>query len=151
MSAAKAMGRRKGIFTIMTTFFFILVVLVVALGVIYYSNVMAALNIKANVGTNDLIVARNFRDSMYSCYGSVMSDGLLSSGACKGSGSLNVTGGLVKGWRVMRDGLNNCTSASWGIADESVVAGQYRNRMVYAVPVLEGGKDVCLGFLEVYI
>ena len=147
--------RKKAIFTILTTFFFIIMVLIVALGIIYYATVMTNISAKADDKTNRFVVARTMRDSLYYCFGNVLDEERLRDWRCQSGLSanetLNVTTALVKAWKIEKIGLNNCTPESWASIPSPLVPGSYRDRFVYAVPVLERQTYVCLGFLEVYV
>ena len=102
----------KGFYSIITTFFFIIIVLVVALGIVYYGGTMAYINNQVDEGLNKYVIARNVRDSIYYCYGKVLDEAQLDIGICKGrNDSVRITPGLIKGYRIQKLDLNNCTQS----------------------------------------
>lgn len=143
---------KKGIYTILTTFFFIIMILIVALGIVYYGSAMANISNLVDTNLGKFVTARNVRDSLYYCYGKVLDEEYLDKEVCKGSNkSVQITGGLIKGYRIRKLGMNNCTPRNWSNVDITSIEGIYRDRFIYASPILENKTYVCLGLIEVYI
>ena len=146
------MRSRKGIYTIITTFFFIIIVLAVALGIIAYANSMANINKVVDRGTSSFVVARNVRDTIYHCHGNVINEERLASlTTCLDGSTIDITEGLIRGFRIRKLEMQNCTAGEWSSVNIDDIEGFYENRFVYTLPILEENSYVCLGLLEVYI
>lgn len=138
---------KKGIYTIITTFFFIIIILIVAIGLIFYGTTITNLNTSANENMNKFMTARNFRDTLYFCFGRTLDENLLTTKKCLTGQNLIYESGLIKGYKITRTDVNNCTIQEW----KSASITDYDDSYIYSVPITQGDNQVCLGKMEIYI
>ena len=143
--AISAFGaNRRGTYTIITTFFFILVVLAVVIGLAYYGTLFA--NAKKQVADqmSKYDLAKSAKDRIYNCYGrTVIKSSLVSSGdPC-------LTFDEIEGYRIeqfAKGTLCDARNYSFGVVRQDF---QVFN---YLVPIMqEDTKTTCLGRLDIYI
>lgn len=147
---------KKGIYAIPTTFVFILIMLIVALGIIYYSVVISSVNSSVDQNMNKYVIARNFRDSIYFCYGSILDEEFLDKALCKSSTqdkniTIYINKDLIKGFRIIKTNASGCTPKEWNGTYIHELDGKYRDRFVYSVPILENKTFTCFGRMEVEV
>ncbi len=139
----------KGIYGIMTTFFFIIMALIVALGVVYYNVMIGRMSTDFDNGLEKYVHAQNVRDSLFYCYGDVLDEQLVQIGQCRNGQMVNISQDIAKGYRIRRLPLQGCPAANW--TNPSSIPQKYREQFVFAVPVTHNATHSCLGLLEVYI
>ena len=145
------MMNKRAIYVIITAFFFIIIALVVSLGMIYYPIAASEVTSAVDEDLNKYVIARNARDTLYYCYGRILDEVFLDQGICKTSGpnvKFNITGGLIKGYKITRLQEDVCTYKNWS---NMLIDEMYQEKFVYSVAISQNKTDVCLGLMEVYI
>ena len=134
----KGMGTmaRKGMYSIISGFLFVIIAVVLVLGVIYYEVFITEMENMAKDDLNRYEVARDAKNRVHFCFGNVIDPDLFNE-TCEIP--------LVKGYSIHRYNLSGCTNMTWDPGNVT----HYEQRFSYAVPVKENGS-ICLGELAIF-
>lgn len=143
MNKKKGFGG-KGIFSTITGFFLIVVIVfgLIAFLAIYTGMVGLSSAVKSDLRSYD--AAKQFKDSLLICHGQtrLQASKLDDPGSCPLSP-------MVKGYRVEQKEVLGCDSNNWPFGDTDDFTHQ---RIPYSVVVVQGdGSSTCLATLHIYI
>lgn len=122
----------KGYYTVLTSFFFVLIILVVVFGLMNYGRLVTLLKAEGKDRLNQDIVVRDAKEKLFYCHGREL-DQL--------EKDCDIAG--ISGYRVVQEAYGGCEGKI--VKESGEVSGE---RTVYIVPVTE--NRTCIGRLEIY-
>ena len=132
----------KGIYPIITTFFFIIVILFTVLAVIYQGSLVLSVKKAANDDLNNYQVIKDVKDRLYFCYGRVFDSTKLNNNA-----SCEINSQLIRGYIISEYSYGNCTAKNW---THYTVSPLTMHSEMYVVPIYDNDL-VCPGKVQVFI
>ncbi|NJL43773.1 MAG: hypothetical protein HC945_00390 [Nitrosarchaeum sp.] len=152
MNSRLLLQGRRGFYSIITTFFFILITLAVVVGLIYYLGLVNTIKERVNKEQDVLTKGRIVRDALFACYGATLDEGLITSGSCRNAQNLTFTDEFALAWAVRTYPYKTCTQQNFTSTDIDALKGLWRNRIIYTVPVVQASdRSTCPAQLEIYI
>lgn len=128
---------KKGVYAVLTSFFFIIIALVATIGVLFYQNMLVAFERSIERDVNEYSVVTDAKNVLFSCYGKVMDESKLNN-SCEVS--------MISGYTVEKLGINQCNESFHDYLNNS----RYDQSFVYVVPIQEDGR-ICLGRLKIFL
>ena len=147
---------KKGIYDIVTTFFFVIISLITVLGVVFFTDTVSIVEMNIQGQSEKFNLARNFRESVLYCFGTNVKETYLDQNLCIQSTNVtNITFRIlnndIKGYEIEKSSLNNCTNKTWEYPDLNSIRGRYKNIFVYSIPIMTNESKICHSKLSVYI
>ena len=138
---ALILPHNRGIYPIVTTFFFVIVILFAVLSVIYYGSVILRHKMITNDELSRYELIRDVKNRLYYCYGPVFDKSILNQSICDMGSS------LIRGYIITELSYGNCTAMKWTTYDNS-----YEDSIseVYIVPIRDNGF-VCPGSVKILV
>ena|GEM_PF-5584375 len=128
---------KRGVYAVLTSFFFIIVALVATIGVLFYQNMLVTFERSIEKDVNEYSVVTDAKNILFSCYGKVLDENKLNE-------SCNVS--MIKGYTVEKLGINQCNESYHDYLNNS----RYDQSFVYVVPIQEDTR-ICLGRLKLFL
>jgi hypothetical protein len=128
---------RRGVYAVLTSFFFIIVALVATIGVLFYQNMLVTFERSIEKDANEYSVVTDAKNVLFSCYGRTIDENKLNE-------SCNVS--MIQGYTIEKLGINQCNESFHDFLNNS----RYDQSFVYVVPIQED-KRICLGRLKIFL
>jgi hypothetical protein len=137
MNRNNEINLRKGSYSIITAFIFILISIVLIIGTLYYQIFITELENNAKDDLDLYEIAKDARNKVFYCYGPVIYEEDLNESCIIP---------LIEGFSITVIDRSICNHISYQFGNVS----RYSHRFNYAVPVKQG-ENTCLGKLEIFI
>ncbi|MBD3304344.1 hypothetical protein GF343_04305 [Candidatus Woesearchaeota archaeon] len=128
---------RRGVYAVLTSFFFIIVALVATIGVLFYQNMLVTFERSIEKDANEYSVVTDAKNVLFSCYGKAIDERKLNK-------PCNVS--MIQGYTIEKIGINQCNESFHDYLNNS----RYDQSFVYVVPIQED-KRICLGRLKIFL
>ncbi|MBW2973649.1 hypothetical protein KY346_04605 [Candidatus Woesearchaeota archaeon] len=128
---------KRGVYAVLTSFFFIIIALVATIGVLFYQNMLVTFERSIENDVNEYSVVTDAKNILFNCYGKVLDENKLNE-------SCNIS--KIKGYTVEKLGINQCNESFHDYLNNS----RYDQSFVYVVPIQEE-KKICLGRLKIFL
>ena len=130
-------NNKRGVYAVLTSFFFIIVALVATIGVLFYQDMLVIFERIIEKDVNEDSIVTDAKNVLFSCYGKTIDENKLSK-------PCNVS--MISGYTVEKIGINQCNETFYDYLNNS----RYDQSFVYVVPIQEA-KKTCLGRLKIFL
>lgn len=130
-------NEKRGVYAVLTSFFFIIVALVATIGVLFYQNMLVTFERSIEKDVNEYSVVTDAKNVLFSCYGKTIDERKLNE-------SCNVS--MIQGYTIEKLNINQCNASFHDYLNGS----RYDQSFVYVVPIQED-KRICLGRLKIFL
>ena len=132
---------KKGIYAIITTFLFIIIILFAVLYVVYYGSVIVTHRVKVNDDIFKFSILSDVLTNLHKCFGETFSETKLDAGNC------SISQEIINGFTVETVPYGNCPQKNWSylpnLSDSSITE-------IFLASVEIDGR-VCLGKVKVFV
>jgi len=134
---------KKGIYSVITSFFFVLVMIAVSLGVILYGNVVLAQHHKVNEELGRYLLVKSAKDRVFFCLGKTVLEERLITRELSNPSCLNVE---TISYSIQRFAIHNCTARTWNFSRPDA-----EESFPYLATIIGVDGKRCLGKLVIYL
>lgn len=146
------MKTKKGFYSIVTTFLFILITLAVVIGLVYFINIVTGLKERVHKEEDLFVKGQIVRDTLYGCYGDVVQETLINNRTCISGENLSISEEFLLAWQLEKYAYKNCSAKNWSSRNISQIEGTYRNIVVYTIPLIQEDTGfTCPAQLHLYM